>query len=259
MPLTWELTAEIKDWLTPEKLRALTEGWRTQGTGLSDEVIDDLIRVLIRDDLHYEDILGHLETQFRRQQSRPHEYHSLYSWLVELVYHLLYYRQVNNDALFERQLPYYKGLATVAERNRPLWVFTLNHDLLIEAIAAQYSIPLHSGFSSQTVMLPCRDRTGRQTGELKAEILTGRELETAAMYFPNPFQEGIYLLKVHGALDVFTCNNGEDLLKLLPAGPGPRGLFKALRAANEQLIYLLPGMPGGRAKAVNEIAYADAS
>lgn len=259
MPLTWELTAEIKDWLTPRKLRALNEGWRTQGTGFSDEVIEDLNRVLVRNDLHYENILGHLETHFRRQQRSAQEYHSLYSWLVELVYHLLYYRQVNNDALFERQLPYYQGLVTLAKSNRPLWVFSLNHDLLVEAIAARSSIPLYCGFSSKTVLLPCRDTAGKQIGELKAEILTRGEVETAAMYFPNPLQEGIYLLKLRGALDVFTFNDGQDLLKLLPAGPGPRGVFQALRAANEHLIYPSPGSPGGRAKAVNEIAYADAN
>ena len=258
MPLVWELTAEIKDWLTPDKLRELNQGWRTQKGGYSDEVIDDLVRVLVRDDLQYENILGHLETQLRRQRVKPQEYHGLYSWLVELVYHLLYVRQVSNDALFEQQLRYYEGICTLADANCPLWVFSLNHDLMIEAIAARFSIPLHSGFSATTITLPCRDPTGALKRELSAQVLTQQELETSAMYFPNPFQKGIYLLKVHGALDVFTFNEGGDLLKLLPIGPGQSGVFETLRAANEELIYVLPGALGGRAKAINEIAYADA-
>src|SRR5215469_10394783 len=78
MPLVWELTSEIKDWLTPDKLRELNRGWRNRGDGgYSDEVVDDLISVLARDDLHYENILGHLETQFRRQRSKAREYHGL--------------------------------------------------------------------------------------------------------------------------------------------------------------------------------------
>jgi hypothetical protein len=77
------------------------------------------------------------------------------------------------------------------------------------------------------------------------------------MYYPNPFEPGIYLLKIHGALDVFTFNDGQDLLKLLPSGPGQDGVIDVLRAANEELFYPLPGVLGGRAKTINEISYAD--
>ena len=97
MPLVWELTSEIKNWLTPDKLRSLNAGWRAQGTGHSDEVIEDLVSVLQKDELHYENILGHLEVQFGRQSRLAQEYAGLYAWMVELVYQLLYYRQVHND------------------------------------------------------------------------------------------------------------------------------------------------------------------
>lgn len=257
MPLVWELTSEIRDWLTPEKLPELNQCWRTQGSGFSDEVIEDLVAVLVRPELHYENILGHLETQFRRQRVKPQEYHGLYSWFVELVYRLLYVRQVSNNALFEQQLRFYEGIRALVDANCPLWIFSLNHDVLIEALAARFSIPLHSGFSGSTITLPRRDPTGATKGELKAQILTQQELETRAMYFPNPFQKGIYLLKVHGALDVFTFNEGKDLLKFLPVGPEQNDVFETLRAINEELIYVLPGAPGGRATAPNEIAYAD--
>ena len=54
MPLVWDLTAEIKDWLTADKLRELNAGWRLQGTGHCDAVIEDLISVLEGPHLHYE-------------------------------------------------------------------------------------------------------------------------------------------------------------------------------------------------------------
>ncbi len=257
MPLLCELTAEIKNWLTPEKIRALNAGWREQGSGYADGVVNDLILMLERPTVHYEAILGYLELQFRRQRSLPQEYHGLYSWLVELVYHLLYYRQVNNKAFFGRHLPYYDGIRALAGANAPLWVFSLNHDVIVEAIAARLSIPLHSGFSPSTITLPRRDASGKKKGEIRAEILTKQELEHSAMYFPNPLQPGIYLLKVHGALDIFTFNEGQDLLKLLPGEPGEDGVIDVLRAANEDLFYLLPGAPDGKVKTINEIAYAD--
>lgn len=50
------------------------------------------------------------------------------------------------------------------------------------------------------------------------------------MYFANSFKPGIYLLKIHGALDVFAFNEGEDLLKLLPNAPGQKGVIDVLRA-----------------------------
>src|SRR4051812_3113837 len=67
MPLVWELTAEIKNWLTPTKMRELNAGWRRLSVGYSDEVIEDLISILARKDVHYEAALGYLEVQFRRQ------------------------------------------------------------------------------------------------------------------------------------------------------------------------------------------------
>lgn len=151
IPLVWELTSEIKNWLTPEKIRTLNAGWRSQGGGHPDAVIDDLASVLQRDDLHYENILGYLEVQVDRQNHLRQEYAGLYSWMVELVYQLLYYRQVNNDEYLENHLKFYEGFRILADNSRPLWVFSLNHDLIVEAIAAKFSIPVHNGFSSTVV------------------------------------------------------------------------------------------------------------
>ena len=219
MPLVWDFTSEIKRWLTPEKLRQLDQGWRIQGGGYSDSVIEDCNSVLVRDDLHYENILGYLETQFQRHRTAAlrNEYHGLYSWLVELVWHLLYYRQVNNRGFFDKHLPFYSGIRALADANKPLWIFSLNHDMIVESLAARYAIPLYCGFSPTVVTLPTRGRLGNIKGELRAQVLTKENLEKGAMHFPNPLQPGIYLLKLHGALDIFAFNEGEDLLKLIPA------------------------------------------
>lgn len=257
MPLVSELTAEIKSWLTPEKLREFNVGWRVQGGGHPDEVIEDLVSVLVRPEMHYEAILGHLETQFRRHRPDSREYHHLYSWLVEMIYHMLYHRQVNNDALYEKRLSAYDGLGALAEESSPLWVFSLNHDLIVEVIAARLSIPLYCGFSPTRKTFARRDRQGQKIGEIQGEVLTQHELEHGAMYFPNPPKPGIYLLKIHGALDIFTFNEGKDLLKLMPSAPDQAGVIDVLRAANDGLFYEIPGYPGVRAKATNEICYPD--
>lgn len=257
LPLVWELTDELKRWLTPAKLREFNEGWRIQGGGQPDEVIEDLIVCLGRPEMHYEAILGYLETQWHRHRAHAQAYHGLYVWLVEMVYHMLYYRHINNEAYLGRQVSAYDGLRALADENTPLWIFSLNHDVIIEAIAARLSIPLHSGFGPARKSFVRRNRAGEPIGEIQAEVLTKSELEKHAMYFSNPFKPGIYLLKIHGALDVFTFNEGEDLLKLLPSAPGQDGIIDVLRAANEGLFYDIPGFPGRHAKAANEICYPD--
>jgi hypothetical protein len=254
MPLVWDLTAELKNWLTPAKMRDLNSGWRKQGGGHADAVIEDLISMLERADVHYESILGYMEAQFRRRGPLQQEYHRLYSWLVEIVYYLLYYRQVNNQPFLDKTLPLYNGFRTLAEENTPLWVFSLNHDVMIEAIAARLSIPIHCGFSNDTVTLPRRDELGKIIGELQAAVLTAHDIKQRGLYFPNPSKFGIHLLKIHGALDMFTFHDGGDMLKLIPNSSGQEGVIDVLRAANEELIY--PAL-SGKVKVTNEIAYAD--
>ena len=256
LPLVWELTKEFEEWLTPDKLREFNRGWRFQGGGYPDEVIEDMIVCLGRPEMHYETILGYLETQWRRHRAHALAYHGLYVWSVEMVYHMLYLRHVNNEAFLARQLSAYDGLRVLADENTPLWIFSLNHDVIIEAIAARLSIPLHSGFSPERKTFVRRDRTGKPIGEIQAEVLTQQEHEHGAMRFANPAVPGIYFLKIHGALDIFTFGDGKDLLKLLPNAPGQQGVIDVLRAVNEGLFYEIPDHPGA-AKAANEICYPD--
>ncbi|MEI1284326.1 hypothetical protein [Rhizobium aouanii] len=258
MPLVWELTSEIKNWLTPEKLRDFSAGWRAQGTGPSKAVIEDFVSILARPEMHYEALLGYLETQFMRfNNTLRQEYHGFYSWLIEMVYYILYYRQINNRAFLDKHLPRFDGIRALTDVSTPLWVFSLNHDVVVETIAARLSIPLHTGFSTKIIRLPRRNSMGQKIGEIHAETLTQDQLDNKAMFYPNPLQSGIYLMKIHGALDIFTFNDGKDLLKLLPEGSDTYGYIEALRAANEDLVHPLPGAPNGKAKATNEIAYAD--
>lgn len=255
MPLVWELTSEIKAWLTPDKLRTLNRGWRAQGGGNSEKAIDELVALLEREDMHYESILGSLETQFRRHTPGSQEFHGLYAWLVELVYHILYLRHLNNVPKIKRNLSCLEGIVALAKQHKPLWVFSLNHDLVVECLAAERAIPVNAGFSSVRKVLPRRDSAGRQIGELTAEVLGATELQRGLPFF-RPGTHGINLLKIHGGLDIFTFDNGENLLRFLPLDCRTEGVIESLRIANEELRYV-DARSGRLAKATNEIAYAD--
>ena len=111
MPLAWDLTSEIRAWLTPEKLRELNASWRSQGGGHSDMVIDNLVGLLLNKSIHYEQILGNLEVNLKRHGNPRQDYHGLYSWLIELVYVLLYQRHILNEKLITQSLRYLEGIA----------------------------------------------------------------------------------------------------------------------------------------------------
>jgi hypothetical protein len=255
MPLVWELTAELKNWLTPSKLRVLNQSWRLQGGGHPDGVIDDFASVLEKPEMHYESILGYLETQFRRSSRLGQQYHGLYAWLVEMVYHILRLRHLNAAGYIEKSVPFLEGIAKLAAVNSPLWIFSLNHDVIIECVAGKYGIPVNCGFTEEIVSFPRRNKNGVKIGELLGQTITGPELERG-MHFAPPGSNAINLLKIHGALDVFTFRDGRDLVRLLPTEPTVAGVLETLRAANDELVFVDPSSPHP-VKATNEIAYAD--
>jgi hypothetical protein len=67
---------------------------------------------------------------------------------------------------------------------------------------------------------------------------------------------GINLLKIHGALDVFSYRDGKDFAKLVPDAPTVRGIIDMLAIAEHELIFVDPARSRSF-KATNEITYAD--
>jgi hypothetical protein len=254
MPLLQDLTNELLAWLTPEKFRELNAArralWR-QGAGFPDAVEEDFAAILKRPGMHYESILGHVQTQFMRPGPHKQEYHHLYSWLVELVYYLLYLRHVKNEEFISAGLRYFEGIIGLATMHQPLWIFSLNHDLMIECLAIHYGVPVNAGFED-SIMLPVkRQSQGSQEG-LAVEVVSGERFGRLGLPFAAPGTRAINLLKIHGALDVFTFRDGKDLLKLRPLEPSVHGVLAALKRVNEEL----PGLDTV-SKATNEIIYLD--
>lgn len=259
MPLVWDLTDELRRWLTPDKLRSFNDAWLIRGNGRRAETIEHLVRLLENRDLHYEAILGSLETEYRRlgaTNAVRQDFHAMYAWLIQMIYHLFYARHVKNEAVFQRTLSTLDGIADLAEKNAPLWVFTLNHDLVIECFATTRGINVNCGYTSEVITLPRRDSCGREIGRLRAETISAADLENGIRPFIPYKQKGINLLKVHGGLDQFTFRDGKDLLRVLPEEQSIAGVLESLRAVNEDLVYIESGK---QVACTNEIAYADDS
>ena len=121
MPLLWELTHELKSWLTPEKLRNLNRHWRRGGPGFGypDDVIENFASALDREDMHYENILGHLQVQSQRHPDAVQSYNGLYMFLSDIIYALLQERHLRNVNYIERNIRYLDGIKSLAEENAP--------------------------------------------------------------------------------------------------------------------------------------------
>ena len=257
MPLREELNAEILAWLTPTSLRKINSAWRARGFGHPDEVIDDLVRVLESSDFDYELLLRQWEAQYiaGAGDARGPSYHGLYAWLAQVVSLALYRRQVSHRSVFQDGLPYFAGLVALVRDNPPLWIFSVNHDVLVECLAAHFGIPVNCGFSSHTITLPCRRSPGTIVAELQANLLSEAALANAALPFFPPGTSGINLLKLHGALDVFAIGDSQDLLKLKPAAQNFDAIIDALQIANEGLLD--PGLSPDPMSVTNQIPFID--
>jgi hypothetical protein len=116
---------------------------------------------------------------------------------------------------------------------------------------------MKAGYSDETVAFPRYDPAGVRVGELKARVLRRQQITRGQTDFFSVGQEGINLLKIHGSLDEFAFNDGQDLLKLMPIENSVRGVISTLQLANEQLRYVNPLFPGGYIVAANEIICED--
>jgi hypothetical protein len=263
MPLRSDLNAELLAWLNPDSLRRLNATWRGRGFGHPDEVIEDVAGRLAPDAFDYEVLLAHLEAQYLEDAREGHAgaYHWLYAWLAQLVYQMLYRRQVERRDSYRDGLQYFEGLAHLAKANRPLWIFSLNHDVLVECIAALFGIEVSCGFSGARVELPCRNASGQPIAALAAELLTDADMASGRLGFFKAGWPGINLLKLHGALDVFTFGDGRDLIRLLPSEETFDAVIDALQIANEGLLdpNLVSSLVPDALAITNQIPYLDAN
>ena len=263
MPLRVDVNAELLAWLSPASLRRLNETWRARGLGYPDEVIEDVARFLNEEQFDYEALLAHLEGCYLEdaREGFAQAYHGLYAYLAQALYQLLYRRQVERRNSYREGLQYFEGIVPLARQHRPLWVFSLNHDVLVECIAALFGIEVNCGFSQTIVTLPCRNAAGEVIATLAAEVLTESEMASGNLPFCKPGWPGINLLKLHGALDVFALGDSRDLVRIKPKEETFDAIIDALQIVNEGLLdaTLAATLVPEALAVTNKIPYVDAN
>jgi len=254
MPLVSGLTAEFTGYLTPEKLMSLNAGWRLRGGGYTDTVLHKLSAMVTAPGKTYEEILADVEAN-KSRIDRNDPMHGLHLLLEQIVYGILWSRHVRNAQRIAMYLRFLDGIAALAASNKPLWIFSLNHDLIIESIAIAAGLRLSVGMR-EPYSVPMRNRASAIIGELPMEFIAGDRLANNGLCFLAEGELGINLLKLHGALDLFTFRDGQDVARILPLQNTIDGLMESLRAIHEDVFFPAP-TESGRFNAMNEVAYAD--
>jgi hypothetical protein len=255
MPLVTELTAEFKAYLNVNRIEAFNAQWRAQGGGYSNEIVDELNSLVADASMHYEAIIGYFQTQANRFSAKRNEYRHLSLKLTDAVYGLLYSRHIRNIQYIEEGLRFFDGLAGLANHNAPLWIFSLNHDMMIECIAGSLGLKVSAGLLDRGT-IPRRTFNGDIIGFIQTETLRGDVLDSQGPTFSPLGEHGINLLKIHGGLDLFMTNDGDDVLRLLPFDYSVEGIVGPLRAAHEDLGYRDPST-GVPLTALREEVYVD--
>ncbi|WP_438393627.1 hypothetical protein [Caballeronia sp. DA-9] len=254
MQLVSELTAELKRWLPKEKLESFNALWRAQGGGWSDDLISMLVSFLSNKDMHYENIIGAVEVAFSRErdQEKRRNLHAINGFLLQAVRGLLMERQIKNLAFSACVLDDFSGITKLVEENKPLWIFSINHDLIIELLAGKFSIPIRSGFKEAVEI-----EMGAGDGESKSvsfERLSRASIEANDYHFFKPGEAGINLIKIHGALDIFAQGDELSYVKIAAKNGDPSSYAQQLALISS--IDLALGKRDG-VRAINENIYID--
>lgn len=254
MPLVSELTAEFKRWFTAEKIHSINQIQRRGGYGWSDATVAKLIMRVGNPRMHYENLIGSLEVEFSRERDvgRRQELHGLHAHLLQSIHGLLTERQIKNYAFAFAALDNFEGIKRLAEENRPLWVFSLNHDVMLEMLASKFSIPLKTGFhGNESIRMSSGDGVHIDLcfGRLSREAMQKNNYD----YFKTG-EYGINLIKLHGALDIFAQGDEMDYLKFIAPDGDALSYVKNIETLAK--IDLALGQRH-RVRAVNEHTYCD--
>ena len=233
MPLVWELTAEIRRWLTPDKLVSLNKNWKKQSGGWDHDVLSTVLALLENKKLHYENIIGAIEVEYSRERvpSKRQNYYAAVGFLLQAVYGLLLEIQVKNNRYALCGLDYFNSLKNIAEENRPLWIFSLNHDCIIEMLATKLGIPLKSGFN-ESINISLMSADGAKH-DIEFDRLSRKSIVSNNYEFFKYGEFGINLIKLHGALDIFGQNDELNYLKIKSIPNNPELYASHLHLINE--------------------------
>lgn len=192
MPLVGELTNIIKKNIL---FKIDTKLFTFKDSNQKEDFIQNINSM---DKDNYEDFLGTLE-------GRGNDWHGIVTQLTECIHLLLFEIQGNIRNLFLAQVLFYEGLISFFNQNGNVSIFTLNHDTLFEEILKYFKIPYKDCFF---------DNDNHKFNDFKFKTLTSEQLKNNDIDWFSGSEKGVNILKLHGAIDIFSTDDRKKLLKI---------------------------------------------
>ncbi len=116
--------------------------------------------------------------------------------MLNMITEVLQQRHILNLLFIKSSIQMHRGIKPLVSKGYPLWIFSLNHDIIIEMLA---TIPIKNGFSDGKISL-----VDINTGIIQEfrTLKMKQKVHPSYNYF-MPNEHGINLLKMHGSLDIF--------------------------------------------------------
>lgn len=215
MPLVWELTKILKRDHVPEILRKM-QHYQPAKSAMhwSEESVELLISLLADNDLHYEAVIGAIEVEAQRRCGPQESYERIRLHLVDMVSRFLISQHQHEQKFTISGMKHAAGLNNFIKNNRPLNIFSLNHDVMIEELCTHLEKPIKAGFHRDIEYW-----SSAFSGALfnfPFEVLTKANMDAGIFDFFKPGEEGVNLYKLHGALDIFLFNSCLDFIRFHP-------------------------------------------
>jgi len=206
MPLVWEFTNVLR--------RVVLKRIDTNLFNFKNdlELKNEFISLFENHDLHYEQIVAHLENLYISSRSDIYKrevVHGIIIQLIETIQLLLLEDQSLIKELLTHRIKDYYGLKEYLSKKEPTFVYSLNHDVLFEEVCTYLSLPFSDGFYD--------DSRGFENIAPFSSI-SSKQLERGELNFFKGNTLGFNLVKLHGSLDIFAIEDMDYFIKAKALG-----------------------------------------
>ncbi len=192
-----------------------------------------IIQNLFNTSMHYEAIVGYLEVLFN--QTTDSSYKKDLYYTIGFFYQIIHYTLLENYQIPQSEyclktLEAFRGIKHLLSDNHPLWIFSLNHDIIVEMLSNLLNINLKSGFFDAK---PISFNSYQNKYTLLFEELTRCNINHNQFNFFRHNESGINLLKMHGSLDIFAYGDDTNYRKIKFEKNDPESGTKILKLIAE--------------------------
>jgi len=208
MPLSKDLTKVFFSLFNEKNIQSLAQilasnnPYGTQRP-ISKEALIDGLQLLLKDkkneEINYEKTLSEIQElaeNYNKTQEEKDSYHYLFGIFYEIIHTLLsIYQEESFQLLYLRNKSCYSNFSKMLS-DRETWIFSLNHDLFLEALALDFNIPITFG-DQHDISFPLNNHEMNHKIKLtysKRSELSGDNQK----FYCEKF--GINLVKLHGGL-----------------------------------------------------------